>query len=144
VFPQSIILSNQHIIKPTVSFSMINGCGVLRSKQRCIRLKIIENALNECTHLLLVISPSFVDSVEVQCNWLSALDEGKVVVPILYQSCQIPFRLKSIQYIDFTSRSPDDKEYLQQLFSAFFLELTISAPVSSVPVTPQEGLSSPF
>lgn len=77
--------------------------------------RTIEKALKECTHLLVILSPSSVESDEVQSEWLSALDDGKVVVPALYQPCQIPFRLKSIQYIDFTSRSPDDKEAIEQI-----------------------------
>jgi hypothetical protein len=59
-----------------------------------------------------------VDSDEVQCEWRSALDEKKVVVPILYQPCEIPFRLKPIQYIDFTSRSPDDEKAIEQILNA--------------------------
>ena len=77
--------------------------------------RTIEAALNECTHLLLVLSPSSVESDEVQSEWLAALNEKKVVVPILYQACRMPFRLKPIQYIDFASRGPDDKTALEQI-----------------------------
>jgi hypothetical protein len=80
--------------------------------------RTIEKALKECTHLLVILSRSSAESDEVQSEWLSALDEGKLVVPVLYQPCQIPFRLKSIQYIDFTSRSPDDKESLGQILKS--------------------------
>jgi hypothetical protein len=78
----------------------------------------IEKALKKSTRLLLVLSPSSVNSDEVQCEWLSALDEKRVVVPILYRQCDIPMRLKPIQYIDFTSRSPDDKTGLDQILNA--------------------------
>jgi hypothetical protein len=75
----------------------------------------IEEALRECTHLLLILSPASVKSVEVVSEWCWALKEGKVVVPILYQPCEIPFRLRSLQYIDLTSRSPDNRDALDQI-----------------------------
>jgi tetratricopeptide (TPR) repeat protein len=59
-----------------------------------------------------------VDSDEVQSEWRSALDEKKIVVPILYQLCDVPYRLKPIQYIDFTSCSPDDEKSLEQVLRA--------------------------
>jgi len=31
-----------------------------------------------------------------------ALEKGKHVIPILIKECQIPFRLKRLQYINFT------------------------------------------
>ena len=75
----------------------------------------IEKALKACTHLLLVLSPSSVESDDVQSEWLSVLNDGKIVVPILYQTCNIPYRLKSIQYADFTSRDPNDRSALKQI-----------------------------
>jgi len=80
--------------------------------------RAIEAALNECTSLLLVLSPSSVESDDVQSEWLIALDEEKVVVPVLYRSCKIPFRLKSIQYIDFTLHNLDDKWSLEMVSNA--------------------------
>jgi hypothetical protein len=87
--------------------------------------RTIEKALNECTRLLVVISPSSIDSDEVQSEWLSALDEKKIVVPILYQPCRIPFRLKPIQYIDFTLRSLDDERSLEQILNALGMTKSI-------------------
>jgi hypothetical protein len=78
----------------------------------------IEKALQESTRLLLVLSPSSVASDEVESEWRSALEEDHVVIPILYQPCRIPSRLRLIQYIDFTSRSPDDKESLELILDA--------------------------
>lgn len=80
--------------------------------------RAIQKALSDCAKLLVILSPPSVDSDEVQAEWYAALDEKKVVVPILYQPCQIPFRLKQIQYIDFTSGSPDEGESLEQVLRA--------------------------
>jgi hypothetical protein len=68
----------------------------------------IERALSDCTQLLLVLSPASVESDAVQSEWYAILDKKKAVIPILHQNCNMPFRLKTVQYIDFTSRSPDD------------------------------------
>jgi tetratricopeptide (TPR) repeat protein len=80
--------------------------------------RTIERALNECARLLIILSPASVDSDEVQSEWLAALDEKKVIVPILYKTCHVPFRLKPIQYIDFTSRSADDIAALDSVLVA--------------------------
>ncbi|MCJ7443078.1 MAG: hypothetical protein MUO26_00855 [Methanotrichaceae archaeon] len=49
---------------------------------------------------------------------LKALKDGKIVIPMLYKMCSIPYRLTPIQYIDFTSRSPDDNVALNGLLVA--------------------------
>jgi hypothetical protein len=81
--------------------------------------RTIEEALKECGRLLLVLSPASVKSDRVQGEWLWAIDKGKkAVVPILYQECNIPIRLASIQYTDFTACSPDDERPLEQVLRA--------------------------
>jgi tetratricopeptide (TPR) repeat protein len=100
--------------------------------------RTIEKALNECTHLLVVLSPPAVESDEVEAEWYEALDEKKVVVPILYQSCQMPVRLKRIQYIDFTSNCPDKKAALNDLLLALK-----GVPRQAESPTLKENLSAP-
>jgi hypothetical protein len=80
--------------------------------------RAIEKAITDCASLLIVLSPASAESDEVQSEWLSALDNKKVVVPILYRQCDIPFRLKPIQYIDFTQRSPDDTDTISEVLAA--------------------------
>jgi tetratricopeptide (TPR) repeat protein len=80
--------------------------------------RTIEKALIDCASLLIVLSLASVESDAVQSEWLTALDDKKVIVPILYQRCRIPFRLKPIQYIDFTSRSSDDIAALNDVLVA--------------------------
>ncbi len=62
----------------------------------------IEDALNQATHILVVLSKASVTSqtVRAEINW--ALDEDKKVVPILLDNCTRPLRIRNIQYIDFT------------------------------------------
>ncbi|MFZ2470332.1 MAG: TIR domain-containing protein [Methanothrix sp.] len=97
--------------------------------------RTIETALNDSNRLLLILSPSSANSDEVQCEWREALDDKKVVVPILYQPCEIPYRLNTIQYIDFTSRSPDDEKSLKLILNALGMagSTLIKPPVQSEP-----------
>ncbi|MFZ2473372.1 MAG: toll/interleukin-1 receptor domain-containing protein [Methanothrix sp.] len=80
--------------------------------------RAIDRALSDCASLLVILSHTSVESDDVQSEWYAALDEKKIVVPILYQPCRIPFRLKPIQHVDFTARSPDDETSLKQVLRA--------------------------
>lgn len=62
----------------------------------------VENALKACSCLLVVLSPVSAKSHNVLDEVSYALDEKRTVLPILLQAGSIPFRLKRLQYIDFT------------------------------------------
>jgi hypothetical protein len=62
----------------------------------------VENALKDCSCLLVVLSPASAKSQNVLDEVSYALDEKRTVLPILLQAGSIPFRLKRLQYIDFT------------------------------------------
>ncbi len=64
--------------------------------------RAIEEALKNSECLLVILSPTSVDSNNVMDEVSYALGEGKRVVPVLYRSCQIPYRLRRMQYVDFT------------------------------------------
>jgi hypothetical protein len=80
--------------------------------------RAIQKALDDCAKLLVILSPSSVDSDEVQAEWYEALDRKKIVIPILYQPCRIPFRLKPIHYIDFTAYSSNDEKPFELVLRA--------------------------
>ena len=65
--------------------------------------KSIETALASSSTLLVVLSKSSVASNNVMDEVSYALEEGKTVVPILLEECEIPFRLRRLQFADFTS-----------------------------------------
>jgi hypothetical protein len=72
----------------------------------------IEKALNESKHLIVVLSPASVSSNNVMDEVSFALDNGKSIIPVLINDCSIPFRLRRLQYIDFTG---DHQQGLSQL-----------------------------
>jgi TPR repeat protein len=62
----------------------------------------VQAALHGCHQFLIVLSPASVRSQTVLAELNFALDQGKPVVPVLYQECPRPFRINSTQYADFT------------------------------------------
>jgi hypothetical protein len=61
----------------------------------------VEDALKACPCFLVVLSPTSVASQNVMDEASFAIGEDKLIIPVLYQDCDIPFRLKRLQYIDF-------------------------------------------
>ena len=61
--------------------------------------KAINDAIQDCSHFLIILSPQSVKSQEVLGELRLALNRDKIVVPVLYQSCEVPRQLLRIQYI---------------------------------------------
>lgn len=76
--------------------------------------KSIETALKESSTLLVVLSKSSVASHNVMDEVSYALEEGKTVVPVLLEDCEIPFRLRRLQFADFTTSHKTGKETLSK------------------------------
>jgi hypothetical protein len=61
----------------------------------------IQAAVNACSRMLVILSPAATDSKNVLAEASFAIDRGKVVIPVLYRECNVPFRLHPLQYADF-------------------------------------------
>ena len=81
--------------------------------------KSIEQALFKSSILLVVLSKSSVESANVMDEVSFALEENKRVVPILLEDCDIPFRLRRLQFADFTK---DRSDALKTLILSMGLE----------------------
>ena len=64
--------------------------------------EVVEAALKACPCLVAVLTPASAGSQNVLDEVSYALEEKKTIIPILLSPCTIPFRLKRLQYIDFT------------------------------------------
>src|SRR6185503_16591570 len=62
----------------------------------------VEAALSRSSEVLLILSPESVASRQVMDEAAYALEEGKTVIPVMLRSCRVPFRLRRLQYVDFT------------------------------------------
>jgi hypothetical protein len=63
--------------------------------------RAVEDALASCPLLLVLLSPTSVNSTNVMDEVSLALEEGKTVVPVVYRDCKVPFRLRRLQHVDF-------------------------------------------
>ena len=89
----------------------------------------VGEALEACPCMLVVLSPDSVASRNVKDEVSYALEEGKQVIPVLYRPCKRPFRLRRVQYVDFTG------DY-EAGFAQLLRDLRIEQP--SVAVAPPE------
>jgi hypothetical protein len=76
----------------------------------------VEKALNECGIFLIILTPESIASENVKDEIGFAIDHGKRLLPILLEPCDIPLRLRRLQYADFTQmRYRDGVERVKQL-----------------------------
>src|SRR4029453_347154 len=80
----------------------------------------ISQAISECSFFMLVLSPNSVDSRKVTQEVSLADEQGRKIIPIRYQPCEIPhelnLQLAGLQWIDFVENSHE--EVMDQLFRA--------------------------
>lgn len=89
----------------------------------------IETALNNAGRLLVVLSCQSVVSHNVLDEVSYALEENKIVVPVLLESCDIPFRLRRLQYADFTG---DYMKGIKTLTDALHLDSQTASKLEKV------------
>jgi len=84
----------------------------------------IESALDTCQDVLLVLSKNSVDSNNVMDEVSYALEKKKRVIPIKIEECDVPFRLRRIQHIDYHL---DEVKGMEILLQALNLNLDKSS-----------------
>jgi len=89
--------------------------------------RTVEEALKSCRGMIAVLSPDSVSSDNVMDEVSYALNKGKLVVPVLIRSCEIPLRLERLQYADFTA---DHEIGFSQLLKALGIEEPRQPPES--------------
>jgi formylglycine-generating enzyme required for sulfatase activity len=60
----------------------------------------VELAIRRCAGMLVILSPDSVGSTNVMDEVSFALEEHKVVIPVLHRDCDIPFRLRRVHRVD--------------------------------------------
>jgi hypothetical protein len=69
--------------------------------------RAVQDGLDNCQIMLVIITPQSVDSLDVEQEWQSYLDDNKPVIPILLDPARMHFQLRRIQYIDFHGQAYD-------------------------------------
>jgi hypothetical protein len=95
----------------------------------------VEEALDSCSQFLAILSPASVGSHNVIAELNFALDEGKRIFPVLCHECRRPFRIRALQYADFTG---DYDRGFGELRKALGVERKPEEP--AVPVLPLAGV----
>jgi hypothetical protein len=75
----------------------------------------IDLAIERCSAMAVVISPSALNSNEVRGEFRAALDQQKPVIPLLVKDCELPRQLRTVEFLDFRSGKADDPERLAAL-----------------------------
>lgn len=74
----------------------------------------IQEGLQQCDAMIVVISPHSMSSVNVEDEWQYYLDKHKVVIPVRLHPADVHFQLSRIQYVDFC-KQPFDAAFDQLL-----------------------------
>ncbi len=89
--------------------------------------RVTEEALENCESLIVILSGTSVNSENVMDEIAYALEEKKKIIPVLYESCKIPFRIRRFQRSNFM-HSYDNG--LQQLLNALNIQPSIAKPAA--------------
>jgi hypothetical protein len=95
----------------------------------------VQSALESCPCLLLILSPASVNSNNVLDEVSYALDKQKTLIPILHRDCDIPFRIRRFQHLDFRTDYDHMLAELRKCLHSSAPTLA-SASVSSSPIAP--------
>ena len=68
----------------------------------------LESALRTCSTFLIVLSPNSIKSQNVKDEIGYAIDAGKHILPVMIKQCEVPFRLRRFQFVDFTNEDLDE------------------------------------
>jgi TIR domain-containing protein/BON domain-containing protein/ricin-type beta-trefoil lectin protein len=96
----------------------------------------IEAALRASPRQVVVLSPEAVNSQNVMDEVSYALEEHKQVIPVFYRDCQMPFRLRRVQHIDFRT---DYDHGLRDLLRTLGVAGPATVPGSPAPLPSQSS-----
>lgn len=94
--------------------------------------RAVAGALKACQGMIVILSPESVVSDNVMDEISYALGEKKLVLPVLLSPCDIPYRLRRVQHIDFTA---DYNTGFSNLLKALRIEPSSQQPTSPEPTT---------
>ncbi len=92
--------------------------------------RVVQQALESCPTVLIILSPASVNSNNVMDEVSFALDQQKAIIPVLYRDCDIPFRVRRFQHVDFRDNYEHMLEELKRC-----LHLAASSAAAAPPKT---------
>jgi TIR domain-containing protein len=101
--------------------------------------RAVQNALETCPSVLIILSPASVKSDNVMDEINFALDQKKTLIPVLYRDCDIPFRLRRFQHLDFRT---EYERMLEELRKFLHLGGASQAQATSVSLSEPAAVSA--
>jgi hypothetical protein len=92
----------------------------------------IEKALTASEIFMVILSPASVASENVRDEVSFAIEAHKRVIPVIARQCDIPFRLKRFQYIDFSRDYSGALNKLHYELAAEFKQAGISTEAEKI------------
>jgi hypothetical protein len=93
----------------------------------------VEQSLQACEGMIVVLSADAVSSQNVMDEVSYALEEEKLIIPVRYEDCAIPFRLRRVQFVDFAQ---DFEDGLRALLKALGIDRPARVADNGVPQEP--------
>ncbi|HVU29641.1 MAG TPA: toll/interleukin-1 receptor domain-containing protein [Sphingomicrobium sp.] len=100
--------------------------------------RAIERAVRDCRGLIVILSPSSVESDNVADEISYAIDRAKPVLPVMIERCQMPLRITRMQMIDATG---DYDRALNLCLEAIAATSGSKSPPKIAPALPPRGIS---
>lgn len=63
----------------------------------------IDQGIDDSSALIVILSPSAMQSSYVTYEWASAMGKGKPIIPVLIEACDRHPKIEAIQHVDFSS-----------------------------------------
>jgi len=98
--------------------------------------RVVEDALENCPRMLVILSPASVKSNNVLDEVARAIRTEKTVIPVLYLDCKIPLQLERHQRIDFRT---DYDHGLRDLLKTLVVEQQPAANTAGAAAAPKES-----
>jgi hypothetical protein len=107
----------------------------------------LEHALEDSTHLVIVLSPSSVESDWVKFELKKALKNNKTglinkIIPIKYRQCKLPEELSDLIYADLSDEvvlpEGENLKFISTGFESFFLKLVRAIRQSELAMNKEE------
>jgi hypothetical protein len=96
----------------------------------------VRKAVEDSACVILICTPSSMNSNPVDMEWRSALGQSKQILPLMFETCTLPNELKELHYLDYQA-SKSSSEFLDKLISEL-ATFRFSLP------TPELECSDPF
>jgi len=103
--------------------------------------RAVEAALKRSTRLIVILSPASVASENVMDEVSYAIEEKKDIVPVIFEDCERPLRMRRFQFIDFTTDYASAFEKLLSLLNPASHSSQLRTGRATAPV-PDETLSA--